>query len=187
MRLPEHQKAGLLRRTLQNAHFFWLQEVVPEDFQQECELFLLDWSPEAVDADPKAFFRAASRHFYRMAVNYGFRRNRGASAYTQDALLDPLSEKTEDGYEKKVAVQSWISREGDFDKLQDCLGFCKNLLSETERRALRAYLSGYNLSEIAFLTGWKVNQVRRHLGEIISRLRVAAGVKKDFSLPPMPR
>lgn len=193
-RLPEHPKAGLLWKTLQKAKLAWLERVIPEDFFQECALFLLDWIPEAVDADLKSFFRAANHHFYRVAVNYGFRLPRGGGYYVRQAeQLEPFEDAEEDGYEKKVAIQNWRSQAPEnFLEFQERMELCKKVLSgdgsgRTDWYGFQAYLSGCNLNEISFLTGWEVSQVKRHLAEIIRRIREAVDIDPNLPLPPMPK
>ncbi len=77
-RLPELPGAGALMVGLKKAHLGFLEQIFPEDFYQEAAAFLLAWNSKPVD---KEFFRAAGRHFYRFAVDYGYKRPRGSSRY----------------------------------------------------------------------------------------------------------
>lgn len=60
-----------------------LESDYPDDFQQECYLFLLEWEgvggcmsfPLPKD-EFRRFSRMAARHFYRMAVAYGLNRRK---------------------------------------------------------------------------------------------------------------
>lgn len=72
------KRRGLLRAALRNGHLWWLRERIPEDYGQEEELFLLETAGLAF---VRPFLRAAGRHFYQVAVNYGFKRPRGSSSY----------------------------------------------------------------------------------------------------------
>lgn len=193
-KLPDHPAAGLLWRALQRNRLAWLRWVIPEDFWQECWLFLAGWSPEVVNADPREFSRAAARHFYGVAVAYGFRRPRGSLGYIREAeRLEPLEDAEEDSYEKKVAIQNWRSQKEHSGWFQEKLELCRKVLlgsagsGRTEWYAFQAYLSGCNLNEIAFLAGWKVSECKKRLIEIIRRIREAAGVDPNLPLPPMPK
>lgn len=203
MRLPDHPKAGMLWRALQRAHLSWLKKIIPEDFHQECALFLMGWTSEAVDADPKAFFRAASRHFYKVAVNYGFRRPKHAKHYVRQAeRLEPLEGAEEDGYEKRAALEKWGSwgsqdPEDSFSReFRERLELCKRILltsgdgtGRTDWQLFQGYLSGLNLNELAFLTLGEVDpkEVRKRLKGIIRRIREATGVDQNLPMPPMPK
>jgi hypothetical protein len=193
-------KAGLLRVVLRRAGLGWLEKAIPvEDFQQECALFLLCWSPEAVDADPKTFFRAAARHFYGVAVNYGFRRPKHSPHYVrQNRLLEPgpWENAEEDSDERKVAIRNWRSQPVENSlEFQERLEFCKRVLlagngsGKLDWYLFQGYLSGLNLNELAFLTLGEVSakEVKSRLKGIISRIRVAAGIDPNLPLPPMPK
>ena len=194
-RLPEHPLSGLLWRALRQNHLEWLSEAIPEDFQQEVHLFLLEWQKNGGAKGPlgpeevKNFFRLAGRHFYQVAVNYGFKKPRGGKWETSAERLDPLEDAEEDSYEKRVAIQNWRSRAPeDSLEFQERLEFCKGILGgKTDWYAFKAYLSGCNLDEIAFLTGWGTSSVKKRLVEIIRQIREAAGVDPNLPLPPMPK
>lgn len=82
MRIPGGAIGGYLRRTLRFNRLEWLEREVPEDFQQECHLFLLEWArsggaaaPFPSKEDVRRFGSAAARHFYRVAIAYGYKKN----------------------------------------------------------------------------------------------------------------
>lgn len=82
MLIPGGAIGGYLRRALRFNRLEWLEREVPEDFQQECHLFLLEWfgsggadSPFPSKEEVRRFGSAAARHFYRVAVAYGYKKN----------------------------------------------------------------------------------------------------------------
>jgi len=197
-RLPDHPKAGVLWRTLQRAHLSWLEEIIPEDFYQECALFLAGWTPEAVNADPKSFWRAAGHHFYQVAVSYGFRRPKRSNRYVRqvERLEPPGAEDT--GYDP--GRDSWLGYNPspqieDSLEFQERLELCKRVClsgngsGKTDWHLLQGYLSGLNLNELAFLTLGEVNpkEIKKRLKEIICRIREAAGIDPNLPMPPMPK
>jgi hypothetical protein len=175
-----------------------LEEIIPEDFYQECALFLAGWTPEAVDADPKSFWRRAGHHFYQVAVNYGFRRPKRSSRYIRQAerLEPPGAEDT--GYDP--GGDSWLGYNPG-PQIEDSLEFgerlelCKRILlsgngtGKTDWYLFQGYLSGLNLNELAFLTLGEVDpkEVKKRLREIIRQVREAAGVNPNLPLPPFPK
>ena len=188
MRLPEHPLSGLLWRAIRVGHLDWLERVIPEDFYQECSLFLLSWTEEKMRADRRAFFRSITRHFYQVAVNYGFRKLKEGRWVLEAEGLVPLPDEEEDSYQKKVAVRNWRSAENSLE-FQERLEFCKRVLSRNKLDwyGFYLYLSGYNLNEITFLTDWTPSLVKEHLIGIVRRIREAAGVDPNLPLPPMPK
>lgn len=195
-RLPEHPAAGLLWTTLQRNRLSWLERLIPKDFQQEVYLFLLDWPLEVSEKNRKEFSRAASRHFYRVAVKYGFYRPRGSSRYLRrEERLDSLFEDAEEsGDEIEIATLTWRLKEGSSFWFQEKLQFCRRVLlgdrspkGRVDWCGFQLYLAGCNLNEIAFLTGWTPSLVQEHLREIIIRIRKAAGVNPAAPMPPMPK
>ena len=98
---------GLLSVALRIGRFGFLEDLFPEDLEQERANFLLV-APETQSGNNRKFFHAASAYFYRVAKDYGYRnRVRGGSQYsrrevgampgedeTQEEMLDRISQGT---------------------------------------------------------------------------------------------
>ena len=195
MRLMEHPKSGLLRSVLRTAKLGWLAKAIPEDFQQECALFLLGRG--ANEEKYSEFARAAATHFYRVAVAYGWKRPKRSSYYKNPNIpLDPpWVEEGEDAEKinRYLLTDPWPEWEGD-EESRSRIGFCKVVLAMTcngtgARRwsALQAFLAEKNLSEIAFLTGWSEEEAVRYLADSIAKIRQRAGISPDAPMPSLPR
>jgi predicted DNA-binding transcriptional regulator AlpA len=189
-RLPGGALGGLLWRVLWRNHLAWLEKAIPEDFQQECHLFLLEWQKNGDSNNVplprekfQKFARTAARHFYRLAVSYGWRRPR-ASGYKRTRNIGWIEEF---GQEDEIIWK-------DYDWIKKKIEFCRKVLLDSDNGfgkldwyGFQAYLAGCNCNEIAFLTGWTPSLVREHLRIAIRRIREAAGVNPNLPFPPMPK
>ncbi len=152
---------------------------------------------QAVDADIRGFFRAANRHFYKVAINYGFRRPKFSPAFIKaEVNFLAFEDAEEDGAEKHAAISNWRSKAENSLELQERLELCKRIIlsggngkGKADWLLFQGYLSGLNLNEIVFLTLGKVGpkEVKKRLKGIICRIREAVGVNPGLPMPPMPK
>ncbi len=76
---------GVVMAALRRGRLGWLPHVLArEDFEQEMELCLLEIARMGFT---QLIYRAAYRHFYQVAVNYGYKRLRGSGSFVKHELL----------------------------------------------------------------------------------------------------
>lgn len=163
--LCNHPKEALLFRTLQRSHLSWLLYVIPEDVKQESALFLLGWSPEKIDADIKTFFREANRHFYRVAVNYGFRRPKYSRDYSRQAIN--LEAYEEECLFSENHLENYLNQ----IEFEERIDFCREVLSPEDYQILVWYLSGYSYREISHISNKTIPEIKKLWNKISKKYK----------------
>jgi len=163
---------GLVVATLKKCGLIFLREFLPEDFNQEVELFLLGWPTQKIETDLKGFFRSAQRHFYKMARAYGYVKPKGSWHYRRPIScgLHSKLEKREDRLLEEQAILSF-NRSAE---VQEWMEFCAQVLKKGDFALLKLFLSGYSPKEIAALSEVSVGVIRQRLKKIIASLKKEA-------------
>lgn len=120
-RLPKHKAAGLLLTVLRRNRLDWLQRKIPPDFYQETAWYLLrgEHDPDESPEEKREFSRAAARHFYKVARDYGFLRPGSDLPYLRAAIGFQDKRFEDESADEAEARISWqrpmaISQSSDF-------------------------------------------------------------------------
>lgn len=151
-----------------------------EDFYQEAAIFLL----EANDLDDHEFMKAAARHFYKMAKDYGYRRPQGARAYETNIDQTDLQfhgDDREDVLER--ASGQHATNNIDTAYIAKAHEMVAEALSPEELELLDAYLCGYPTGEIANIYKQDAASLPQQIETIMKKVRVYWGVETNMPLP----
>ena len=126
----DHPLIGLLLSSLKKNYTLYLRQIIPEDFCQECRLFLLEKGASPDKLNVIEFRRAASRHFYRVAINYGLGRRFGFRS-RQEVSVSQWQREGEEYDESRNEIFSIDPRPEQERQLwrSETLQYCRKILS----------------------------------------------------------
>lgn len=134
---PDLPRVGLLWTGLRSFHLAWLSKVFPEDFYQECILFLLPWDLEQEPFPEVEFLRSTQRHFYSFAVRYGWCR-KGGFWHRRERLCGALNleqNQLRNSQARRLKVGSaWFAQEWFEESLIQQLALLARQLGKTPSR-----------------------------------------------------
>lgn len=191
----DHPLTGFLVYTIQQIKIGWMNRRmgIEDDFKQECNLFLLEWSqnhPETLSGEMSPEVKNEFRRCFWAKVSYfarvsGFKQVRGSRHFKKmfEMLTEEIPVVGEDP-RKVIFLNSWIEEKLNIS--QKAILSTGNGSSKLDWFGFRSYVFGNSACEISFLIGWKPGEVGERLTDCVKRVRQQVGIDENAPMPPMP-
>lgn len=199
--IMDHPLTGFLVYVINKTRVNWMakSDRFKEDFQQECNLFLLEWSEnhpvEMTSKEKNEFCRCFLKRVSSLARSGGFKQVRSGQEgrkFKEVFFEIPINEENDEEVpmeqlqfdpREAIAINYWVE-----EKLNTCQKaiLATNGLKKIDWFSFRAYVLGKSAREISKLTGWKPGEVEKHLADCVKRVRKQVGIDENVSMPPMP-
>lgn len=172
-------------------HLDFLEREFSEDFVQEVQSLFTQFHG---DEDVQEFSRVAARHFYRMAREYGYRRQRGDTRYVSYEKPGFVSPEQDDDLQVGIAdspdmvvpsaMEDTAVERITMEKIAEVM---EQTLSPKETQLLAFFAHGYSLGDCCLLLGAERPTVEEEFYTAVRKIRDVLHCDPNIPLPSFNR